>query len=431
MKQNLLLVFKLVNFYLSLTSWAYAWKNEDLDDLYIQVAEMKTISCIGYDLEGANLSYLDLRQANFSHACLKKVQFINTSLSKANFSQSDLREADFTQACVNGAKFKGAYLYQAYFENIFSAQGTFLCDHNVTHYYNCNNVFKTPRSIIPSHRKLDLQKQKSLEIQFQKINRFIKASYKNNYSYIKIMTGQSIYNLNGEVRTLWTLCADNLRKRKFIPFIENFYSINEKEGWKVFLRKKKEKYSHQRIKKLQFNEEEIESFLDEDITWKTPIDSKVSLVKLPDPVPLLSSLKKSRKSKKRSSNFKRNTRYKSKSNRFQESYEPSLYRDIEIDLHPSCTHNPRQTLRKGIFNYQKAYHIDCDLDRDVDGKIYIITDSGERRPGHQYNLQAQVNQWLQESYIQRRIVKYCMSDKGIYTVVLRENKKRTKNKRYI
>lgn len=102
---------------------------------------------------------------------------------------------------------------------------------------------------------------------------------------------------------------------------------------------------------------------------------------------------------------------------YEERRQQDDFQSQKIDLHPTRTKNPRQMLRQEIYNYQKAYHLSLILDN----KIHIITGTGKQRPGPNYVLQHQVQNWLKENYLRKRVAKYWMPQEGIYTIILRKN----------
>jgi DNA-nicking Smr family endonuclease len=101
-------------------------------------------------------------------------------------------------------------------------------------------------------------------------------------------------------------------------------------------------------------------------------------------------------------------------------YEEDSWRheSAKIDLHPVFNNNPRKHLRQQIFELQHAYF----LGKSTENKVHIITGTGIKRPGPNYILQNNVEIWLTEDYIQRRITRYWQPQPGIFTVILRKEK---------
>jgi uncharacterized protein YjbI with pentapeptide repeats len=117
-------------FFFTPSDFVYAYHSDHLEDLKDQIARKKDINCVGYHLENADLSDLNLKRANFSRSYLSGANFTNSNLSKANFKFADMTTTNLTKAVVNGAQFRGAHLGGIQYDQI-SAKGTFFADSSV------------------------------------------------------------------------------------------------------------------------------------------------------------------------------------------------------------------------------------------------------------------------------------------------------------
>lgn len=99
-------------------------------------------------------------------------------------------------------------------------------------------------------------------------------------------------------------------------------------------------------------------------------------------------------------------------------YEIELRREARtFDLHPVYNSNPRNHLRQAIYKLQKAYYLS---QAKEDEMVRIITGTGKNRPGPNYRLRDNVFQWLQESYLHRRVERYWTQDEGMINIILRK-----------
>lgn len=144
--------------YLSLSFPVLSYNKEHLENLHEQIKIGKTVQCIEFDLQDADLRGLNLKGANFLKANVKKANFANANLSGAifceaklqradlsyamlseadftranmngaKFCHADLTRADLTRASVEGAKFKNAQLLNIKYENVYAAKGSLFSD---------------------------------------------------------------------------------------------------------------------------------------------------------------------------------------------------------------------------------------------------------------------------------------------------------------
>jgi len=99
-------------------------------------------------------------------------------------------------------------------------------------------------------------------------------------------------------------------------------------------------------------------------------------------------------------------------------YADSWVREsARIDLHPVYNNNPRKHLRDQVFQHQQDYH----LGKTSESKFYIITGTGKKCSGPNFTLQNNVEKWLQEDFIKKRIKQCWQPQEGIFAVILKKN----------
>jgi hypothetical protein len=98
---------------------------------------------------------------------------------------------------------------------------------------------------------------------------------------------------------------------------------------------------------------------------------------------------------------------------------PNFEATEKIDLHPVYNQNFKKRLRDEIYKHQLAYQ----RSETKEKKLYIITGTGQQRPGPNFRLQNAVQDLLKEDYFRRRIAYSRLEKEGLFAIFLRKNKK--------